>query len=478
MTTISENRAPALRSIVVVGHGVVARTAALALARATPGVSVTLVPAPIAPGALADWFPTLLASGRDAPHLWGTTGDALLLANIAAPRLAASFDAWPGGGRWLHPEGAPTRLPGPGATHARWMNAAAHADVPAFERLFPAAAMLRAGTFAIEASAPLIEADHALCLDPRRLVEWLTPRLRAAGVVASAPFAHATIDEQGHVGAIHLRDGGVIMGDLIVDASGPSALVAGASQSDWIDWRDLPEDRMLVAAAADQEPMMADRYRRLPFGWDAHWPFPVRSLRAVAYRSMSCPEEEARTALDTDGDSGAISVVLGRRAQSWRGNCVAIGEASAQTGALRLAGFTLAQAQLSLLIELLPARDMPRSIMAAFNARAAARADRLRDWLVAHRCDGATVSSTDLPTLAATLARFRRNGGLPHFDEETASDAAWQAVLIGQGLRAAHAVPPASGDDPLRFARAAHDAVAQMDQAATALPRLSALWNR
>lgn len=480
MTATGVNRAPALRSVVVVGHGVVARTAALALARGTPGASVTLVPAPIAPGALADWFPTLLASGRDAPQLWGTTGDALLRAGVATPRLAAAFDAWPRNGRWLHPEGSPTRMAGPGATHARWMNAEPHADVPTFEAMFPATAMLDAGTFAIEPSAPLAEADHALCLDPRRLVEWLSPRLRAAGVVtASAPFARVTLDGRGRVDAIQLHDGCAITGDLIVDASGPPALVAGASRTDWLDWSDpLPEDRMLIAAATDQTPSMVDRYRLLPFGWDASWPFPVRPLRAVAYRGGSCTDDDARAALGADLDSGAIPIAPGRRAEAWRGNCVAIGEASVQPGPLRLAGFTLAQAQLSLLLDLLPARDMPRSIVTAYNVRAAARADRLRDWLAAHRCEGAGATPNDLPALAATLTRFRRNGGLPHFDEETASEAAWHAVLIGQGVRAARAVPPVIGDDTRLFAMAARAAAARMVEAAGALPSLSELRNR
>ena len=84
---MSQRRKP-LRSVAVVGGGSVAMATALALAGGVPGLSVTLVPAPVPPAALADHWPLLLASAVDTLPRLGLEPDGVLAAGVARQRTA------------------------------------------------------------------------------------------------------------------------------------------------------------------------------------------------------------------------------------------------------------------------------------------------------------------------------------------------------------------------------------------------------
>lgn len=449
-----------IHTIVVVGGGVVARSAALSFARALPGVEITLVPAPVPAGALADWFPVLLGSGRAALARWGVDEAELLGSGCALPRLGARFDTWGSEAAWLWAEGGPAAMPGQGALHQRWLRAARDNAVPPFHNLLPAAAMAQAGTFAADPAPPLAAANHGLRFDARLLAEALTQRLARAGVRQAAPFAGTVRKEDGALGSVRLQSGESLPADLFIDASGPPALLR-APTAKALDWTDaLPADRLLLTTSRPSSALM-DRYRRWPMGWTAQWPGKRRAFRAVAFSAALCDEAAARTMLaDADAPAALAEVPAGRQQRFWTGNCLAIGEAAAQFGPLELVGFSFAQAQVALALELLPPRAMPERLLFEGDRLAGLRADSLRDWLAAHHLAPAASTAGPFwtshrlpPSLAVTVEQFTQRGTLPHRDEESVEPAAWHAVLIGQGLRPRRDDPLAMAGDAATLAR-------------------------
>ncbi len=450
----------AIRTIVVVGGGVVARSAALSFARALPGVEITLVPAPVSAGALADWFPVLLGSERGAFGRWGVEEADLLRSGCALPRLGASFDGWGSAAPWLWAEGDLAPLPGRGALHQRWLRATRANAVPPFHDLLPAAAMAQAGTFAADPAPPLDAANHGVRFDARLLAEALTPCLVRAGARQAAPFAGVVRREDGALGAVRLQSGESLAADLFVDASGPPALLRGPTVRS-LDWTDtLPADRLLVATGLPSSASI-DRYRRWSMGWAADWPGRRRSFRAIAFSAALCDEAAARTMLDDAGAPAALAEMpAGRQQCFWSDNCLAIGEAAAQFGALEFVGFSFAQAQIGMALELLPPRSMPERLLLEYDRLAGMRADTLRDWLAAHHLPPAASTAGAFwaeyrlpPSLAATVEQFTQRGTLPYRDEESVEPAAWHAVLIGQGIRPRRDDPLAMTGDASSLAR-------------------------
>lgn len=457
-----------VRTIAVVGGGVVALSAAVTFARALPGVAITLVPTAVEPAALADQFPMLHAEALGAVERWGESEHDLLAAGCARPLLADRFDGWSADGApWLGAPGSAAAAVGmPGLVHQQWLHAAAaNADVPRFHDLFAAVAMARAGRFAPDPPAPLVGAGFHLRFDAGLLSDALLRRSVPAGVALARGGIRAVEPGPNGIGALRLDDAERIAADLFVDASGPAALLADTvspAVESWAAW--LP-DRLLVGAGAPS-PGLLDHYERLDGGWRAAWPGPRRTLHAIA-GFPPVNGNAARGALPA-GIAAARPVALrpGRRRRFWSGNCLAIGEAAVQPGPLGLAGFSLAQALLALALELFPGRELPPPLLAEYNRRAALRADRLRDRLIAH-----DIGSVPRPaSLAATLAQFAQRGHLSHHDEDDVPPDRWHAMLIGQGMRPRRADPIAMGADPRMLARALRNTADALAVAAARLP--------
>ena len=415
-------RAP-LRSVAVVGGGLVALAAALGFARAVPGARVVLVPAPVPDDAFADRLPLVWPSSLGMLARLGLDPAALVTRGLARARGATRFADWSRDGTpWLVADDAAADA-GPVALHHLWWRAreGGGGAVPPFHTLFPACAAALAGR--VDPAA-----DAALHLDPQAVARALATMGARAGVTPTAPLR--AIERHGdRVAAAVLEDGTRVEAELFVDATGSARrLIAPAAA--WHSWHDaLPCDRLRLAPDDTAPAFPGDDYRATETGWQARW----RGLRATATAS----------AHDMSRD-GAITLAPGRLGRAFDANVLALGEAAAQPGPLGLAALTLALAQLDLALELLPARGDEPLLRAEYDRRAGQRADRLRDFLGAHyRAGGprrgAFWQSLDRrpcpPSLAAVLAQFAQRGHLVTADEDSVARDAWIAVLVGQGLR-------------------------------------------
>ncbi len=424
--------------VVIVGGGPVALSAAVAFARAMPDARVTLVPTAVPPDALADRHPLVLPSGLAMLERLGMPPGRLRAQGIAVSRAATRFLDWSLDGQpWMVGDDMSAETPGV-ALHHLWLRAGC--PVP-FDALNP-------GCVAATAGEVPDAVEPALHLHPAQLSAALAGLAGSSGVdVAAAPLSGVMTGPAG-IAALALADGTQLPADLYVDATGAERILVGESRFE--DWSAvLPCTRLSTTPAAGS-PQPVDTYRATATGWVAHWP----GATATAWIDGAAAPD------------GAIRLRPGRLAEPWRGNMLALGEASVQPGPLGLMGFTLALAQIALAIELLPVGDGEDLLRAEYNRRAGQRADRMRDFLAAHYVAGGwrgAASRADLPpSLARILTQFARRGHLPGADEDSVGRDMWIAVLIGQGIRLERPDPIALGIPQDAARRAVLDLAAQI----------------
>jgi len=445
-----------IRSVAILGGGIVGSSAARAIARYLPQIAVTLIDTPADPAALADRLPGTLPS-VNAFHAWlGIDEAELLRAGIATHRLGTRFAGWSADGTdWVHAYGD-HGLPAAGvAFHQLWIRAQSGRAALPFDHYCAAAALLRAGKFVhprADPGSPLANYDYALRLDPGAYNALL--RRDLPGTIVSGEYSGIERRADGGVSALILADGRRIAADLFLDCAGPSAPLLSdvASQfEDWDAW--LPCDRLLLAQFAAGNPIPSDDVATIDIGW--RWR--DHAFAALVYASAT-GEDAARARFD-QGRADAIALQPGRRPRPWLHNVVAIGDAAVAVDPLESTNLHLAQSAIRRLIELWPSRDCLEVELGEYNKRSEEQAVRVRDFLALHylrsgRNRGGFWQGLDkraVPeSLARTLDQFEARGRLPFFEEETFDRDSWLAVLFGLGIRPRAWQPTTERIDPAR----------------------------
>jgi tryptophan halogenase len=429
-------RAP-LRTVAVAGDGPTGLAAATALRRALPGSEVIVIPVPADPAALSDQAITATPYSNGFLSRIGIGEAGLVVRAGASHRMAVELGGWTGPQSLsLHPYGA---APPEGAA------------APAV-----AAAMAAAGRFAHpsdDPASPLSDIDYALRINPPAYRRHLAALAAQIGVVSRrAGLAAAVPDAQGRIAHVKLADGEVIAADLFVDCSGPAALVAGAlpgasaagAETDWS--RILPCDRLLLPAAP-KPPCLTplDRITAKEFGWRAEVHGRDGTHATFAAHSASGSPDEWVRAAGFD-PAQIVTIRPGRRTRIWQANVVCIGDAAVRIEPLHWINQALAHAQIALLLELLPGREPDPFETRECNRRAAAMADRVRDYVALHYCATqrpagpfwAHAASLERPeSLERTLAEFTRRGRLPFFEEDIMPREAWIFAMASIGQQPA-----------------------------------------
>lgn len=420
-----------LGKVVVVGDGPTGLAAAIALRRAVPQCAVTVVSAPADPGALADRTATLTPRSNAFLRQIGIDEAALAVRAGGCPKLGVELTGWMGAGtRSVHAFGA--------------------APAPEIGSTAIATALAEADCFASpsdDRDSPLSEVDYALRFSPQAYTRLLATLSSHVGIIRSTPgFAGAVSDGKGGIATIRLTDGATLDADLFIDCSGPSALVAAALPAEpRADWSSvLPGDRLLVAdkpGAPQLTPL--DRITATPSGWRAEV-FGRDGTHAVAVTNAAfCSSQDGRTTEDRTGTQ-VIAIAPGRRARLWQSNVICIGDSGVQFEPLLWLNASLVHAQIELLLELLPGRDIHPLERDEFNRRAAAMADRVRDFVCLHYRaprlpEGpfwTLAANLDPPeSLSLTLGEFTRRGRLPFFEEDIMPRDAWISAMTAVGIK-------------------------------------------
>lgn len=439
-----------IRSICVVGDGIVGLSAALAFARALPAAVVTVVPMATDPAALADLLPfTLPSVGRFHAAIGFDELD-LVRRGIAQHHLGTRFDEG-GGNLWHHGFGDVGRPEGAVPFHQLWLRAHREGRAAPFDAHCTASVIGAAGKFvhpSHDASSPLSSYLYGLRLNPARY--------RAALLDATAAIPRANGEMRGvergadgSIAALLVGDERVEAG-LFIDCSGPRTLVLSELDPAFDDWSPWLPARSIALSWKDGgglDPI--DHVRRTDDGWHLH--------TAVSGATLDLGL--------VDGSEGP-TLRPGRRPASFIANVVAFGDAAIAVGPLLGTNLSLAHSAILRAIELLPGRDCHPLELAEYNRLTVQEHIRVRDLL-------ALLETTDTfppETLARTLTQWRARGRLPFFEEESFTSSSWTQVLIGRGIMPDATSPLAQSVDPDAAANAMADFAQALADLAQDLP--------
>lgn len=205
----------------------------------------------------------------------------------------------------------------------------------------------------------------------------------------------------GSVTHLVAESGARIAGDLFVDASGFRSAIHQAALG--VRFRSFGETLFNDSAVVMPTPSdpgrvaTATRATALGNGWVWDIPLTSRTGNGYVYASRYCSRDEAERDLRAHlgvGDDGTVRhlfMKVGRVAESWVGNSLAIGLAQGFIEPLEATALHIVQATVEGFIRDWTAGGFTPQHRAAFNTRIAARYDGIRDYIVAHyRMNGRT----------------------------------------------------------------------------------------
>ena len=198
----------------------------------------------------------------------------------------------------------------------------------------------------------------------------------------------------GAVAALIADDGERHEADFFIDASGFRAMIIEqALGTEHLSFAtNLFNDRAVVMPTdvADGGPECATRAIAMEAGWRWSIPLTHRTGNGYVYSSRylepEVAEAELRAALGVGDEVEArhLEMRCGRMAQSWAGNCLAIGLAQGFLEPLEATALHLVLATVERFIERVDAGGLERDTRDAFNEEIGARYEGIRDYIVAH----------------------------------------------------------------------------------------------
>jgi tryptophan halogenase len=150
---------------------------------------------------------------------------------------------------------------------------------------------------------------------------------------------------------------------------------------------------------------------------------------------------------DLDGkalaDPKPLQFKAGRRKQSWKGNCIAVGLASGFLEPLESTSIYLIQIGITNLVKLFPNRNPDPALIDEYNRLVDYEYERVRDFLILHyhlnRRDDSELwrhcRNMQVPdSLRQKMEMFRRRGYIDVYRYGLFAPPSWIAVFLGQGL--------------------------------------------
>ncbi len=247
-------------------------------------------------------------------------------------------------------------------------------------------------------------------------------------------------DENG-ITALRLADGRVHTADLYVDCTGPQALLLSPLGDTFAGGR-----RLRAVSSHRASDHLGAPFRTLtgfPFGWQSDTPLQRSTMRLTVF----APESET-DALSAHGEppQRSAEATLGRRAEAWVGNCVAIGHAACVMEPLTHAPMLLLHREIERLLSLIPLSTPMTFESREFNRQSA---DDYVHAAIFNRALFETQPFADTPywraardepvheKLAQKLAQFENRGLLVTFDLEPFNQEDWTVLHYGMGRRPA-----------------------------------------
>lgn len=199
----------------------------------------------------------------------------------------------------------------------------------------------------------------------------------------------------GGITALVCDDGDQLSGDFFLDSSGfRSVLFERALGVPFVSYADsLFNDRAVVLPTPRDpaEPLPSQtRATALSAGWAWDIPLTSRTGNGYVYSSRHLTADQAEAELrahlgvGTAGTARHLTMRVGRVAESWSHNALAVGLAQGFLEPLEATALHLVIATVEAFLDAVDAHGFTEAARAPFNARIAARYDGVRDYIVAH----------------------------------------------------------------------------------------------
>ncbi|MEM9056740.1 MAG: tryptophan halogenase family protein [Pseudomonadota bacterium] len=338
---------------------------------------------------------------RDTLRTIGVDEAQFMRATDATFKQAIRFDDWLTiGHRYFHPfDRRPSgRLDRAGL---RWLTS---------DRTVPFAATVSAQPALCEAGrapkfldsrsfeAPISYAYH---VDAEKLATFLCELATRRGVRHIVDdVVDVDQDDDGRLLAVRCAQGLRLEGDLFVDCTGFAAILSGQRLGvDFVDYSTwLPCNRAVAMRIPFERHAPAARRpftvaRALSNGWK--WDITLADRRGIGYvyaGDFLDAEAAERELRDVEGRHSAgldvrhLQFRVGRLAEPWRSNCVAIGLSSGFIEPLESTGLFLVEIAVATLCEYFPFGGDARHGAAHFNAIMQERYEEILDFVVLHYC--------------------------------------------------------------------------------------------
>lgn len=467
------------RRVVILGGGTAGWMTACIVARRWPQAKVTLIESPqigivgVGEGStpqLKHFFDQLGIAEAD----WMPVCDATY-------KLGIGFHGWSGRAgceRYFHP--FPTSLDGHTAPQFFYNTRARRTgrDVDAHPDHFLLPARLAAAGCAPQPDRNFpFEVSYGYHFDAHKVGGFLAGHATTSLGVTHLQRRVSTVeqDASGDITALLCDDGDRIPGDFFIDSSGfRGMLFTGALDVPFVSFADtlfndsavvMPTPRTSDAPVASQT-----RSTAMNAGWTWDIPLTTRTGNGYVYSSRHLSPEQAeaelRAHLDV-GDAGTarhLKMRVGRVAQSWSRNALAVGLAQGFIEPLEATALHIVIATAEAFLDAVDANGFSPAARDPFNAEIAARYDGVRDYIVAHyRLNQRTVDPTGYwaearavsglsDTLKALMSAWFTGADMAALVEQAGIDRyynaiSWHCLMAGYGTFPddARLAPP--GDD-------------------------------
>ncbi|HUQ10204.1 MAG TPA: tryptophan halogenase family protein [Steroidobacteraceae bacterium] len=316
----------------------------------------------------------------------------------------------------------------------------------------------RAGRFRFAPAnpAPVPPHTYAYHFDAGLYAAYLRKLAEARGVVRHEGKIVEVKQREpdGFIESVKLTDGRVLEADFFIDCSGFRGLLIEqtlkAGYEDWSEW--LPCNRaMAVPCRRVEATTPFTRSTAREAGWQWRIPLQHRTGNGYVFCSEYMSEDEAASLLLTRLDGEALATpkplrfVTGRRKETWKKNCVALGLAGGFLEPLESTSIHLIQTAIARLLFLFPGDNFDQAAIDKYNRMSRLEYEDVRDFLVLHYT---AIERDDTPfwrhcrairkpdTLEQKWQMYESNGHILTLPGELFQDASWFAVLQGQGVQA------------------------------------------
>jgi flavin-dependent dehydrogenase len=228
-----------------------------------------------------------------------------------------------------------------------------------------------------------------------KLGEFLKTRAIDMGVEhVVADVVEIAQQESDHIEAVKTACGKRLEADFFVDCSGfRGLLIQQTLGSRFISFSDnlFNDTAVAMPTPIGKEIPCETLSTALKHGWA--WKIPLRNRfgNGYVYSSAHCSHDEAETELrehlgllDADVEARKVPMKVGRLAENWKSNCVAVGLSQGFIEPLEATGLQFIQSTILEFISAYETGDFSDINRDRFNERIATNFERIRDYIVLH----------------------------------------------------------------------------------------------